>query len=163
MTIKEPMSDTLVDAIRVARLHDDQLVRRSHFRGCWTYRDCPLDSAGGLPAWWVCDSTVHALIKREIAVVTHTRNEGRPAVVRVRSEAEMAEHKAIPFTIVVDGISFCGFTAPGPMAAKELFDALRYRPDGSEVIEFNLTDTDAKLLLTVEDDWDVDRDTGDEV
>ena len=90
MTIKEPMSDTLVDAIRVARLHGDELVRQPHFRGCWTYRDCRLASKGRLPKWWVGDNTAHALIKRGFAVVTHTRIEGRPAVVRVKCRAEIA-------------------------------------------------------------------------
>lgn len=145
------MSDTLVDAIRVAGLHDGQLVRRLHFRGCWTYRDCPLDSDGGLPKWWVSDNTVHALIRRGIAVVTHTRVANRPAAVRVKSKTEMHVPKPVALTIIIDGISFYGFTAPDPVSAKKLFGALRDRKYGREVMKFRDTDSGAELSLTVDD------------
>lgn len=96
MTVEQPLSETLLDAIATARAHGGELVRRSWFRGCWTWRDCPADPrAGSLlqgdrPVWSVTDNTIHALIRRGIATVTHTRDDGRPAVVRVKSESEIA-------------------------------------------------------------------------
>jgi len=51
--------------------------------------DCPTHqeplSDWETPDWWVGDNTVRSLIARKIAVVTHTRNEGRPAAVKVRA------------------------------------------------------------------------------
>jgi hypothetical protein len=36
-----------------------------------------------MPKWWVGDNTVRSLIRRGIAVVTHVREHGRPAVVEI--------------------------------------------------------------------------------
>jgi hypothetical protein len=150
MTVKQPLSELLVETIDTARAHGGELVRLPMHRGCWTNR-AAVPSGNGWPAWRVSDNSIHALIRRDIAVVTHTRDGGRPAVVRVRSEAEMAEQKAIPLTIIVDGISFLGFTAPDPVSARKLYDAICCRQDGSEVIKFRATDAGAELSLTVDD------------
>jgi hypothetical protein len=89
---KQPLSETLIDTIRVALLHGGVLVRLPRFRGCWTWRNCPmkraLDAAHlDMPKWWVGDNTVRSLLWRGIAVVTHVREHGRPAVVQIVSEA----------------------------------------------------------------------------
>jgi hypothetical protein len=93
--IKQPLSDTLIETIAVAGRNGGELIRMSHRRiGCWTYRNCPVKSAkpgdlitSEMPEWHVTDNTVRSLIKRNLATVTHTRDNGRPAVVRVRGVA----------------------------------------------------------------------------
>lgn len=85
---KQPLSETLIDTIRVGRLHGGVLVRLPRWRGCWTWRDCPMKRAKSaayvdMPKWWVGDNTVRNLIRRGIAVVTHVREHGRPAVVEI--------------------------------------------------------------------------------
>lgn len=89
--VKEPLSDLLVHTISVARANGHELVRLPRWvRGCWTLRGiAALPTDGTRPEFWVSDNTVRALLKRGLAELTHTRREGRPAVIKVRSEAEM--------------------------------------------------------------------------
>lgn len=86
--IKQPLSELLIETIATARAGGGELVRLPVVRGCWTLRDSV--PSQGWPAWWVTDNTVRALLKRDIAVVTRTRDEGRPAAVRVMSAEEIA-------------------------------------------------------------------------
>jgi hypothetical protein len=139
----------LVDAIRVAGLHGGDLVRQPRFRGCWTYRDCRprrVGRAGGLPKWWVTDNTVHSLIRRGIAVVTHTRVEGRPAVVRV-SMTDHEDDRPVDLTVVVDGKRFGGFTAESAESVAGLFAALRHREHDDESLEIAPLDSGSSCEL----------------
>jgi hypothetical protein len=64
------------------------LVRLPWFRGCWTTPDAEM--VNGRPAWFVVDTTVHALLKRGMLVTTHTRGpDRRPAAVRLATYDEM--------------------------------------------------------------------------
>jgi hypothetical protein len=103
---------------------------------------------GDKPAWSVTDNTIRALLRRGLATVTHTRDCGRPAVVRVKSKSEIVS--PLPLTVVIDGVQFCGFTAPDPVSVQKLFVALRDRQFGAEVVNFRMTAGGAEISLTVD-------------